>query len=190
MPKLSLFVYIFCIFIFGCSSKGVLLYENETPIFDMERFFNGTTYGWGLVLNRNNKVVKRFQVQIEGVFSKDGKKGKLVEDFIWSDGKKETREWVIERSSQNVWVGNSDGVIGLAHGIVSGNALNWRYRYKLMLENSVFEELEVNFKDWMYLINENVLINHAVFSKLGFELGTVIITFKRVDSSAVLEVNE
>ena len=72
-------------------------------------------------------------------------------------------------------------MIGSAKGVVSGNSLNWKYAYNLVLEDSVIENLVVTFNDWMFLINDNVLINRATFSKFGINLGTVIITFKKDD---------
>ena len=41
------------------------------------------------MLNRNNDVVKRFKVNVEGYFTADKSSGKLVEKFFWSDGKRE-----------------------------------------------------------------------------------------------------
>ena len=105
--------------------------------------------------------------------------GKLVEKFFWSDGKREKRVWNLKKTADNEWGGTSDGVIGTAHGVGSGNALKWSYRYDLILEDSFLNKLSVDFDDWMFLVENNVLMNRAVFSKFGLKLGTVIITFKK-----------
>ena len=173
------FLGLVSVFIFGCASKTITIYESEKPSFYLESFFNGKVEGWGIVLNRNNDVVKRFKVNVEGYFSKDKTSGKLVEKFFWSDGKKEQRVWNLKKTTDNEWRGTSDGVIGTARGVISGNALKWSYRYNLILEDSFLNKLRVNFDDWMFLVENDVLINRAVFSKLGFNLGTVIITFKK-----------
>ena len=44
-------------FIFGCGKS--MLFEAKTPSFNLESFFNGKVDGWGIVLNRNNDVVKK-----------------------------------------------------------------------------------------------------------------------------------
>ena len=178
----SLFVLgLVSVFIFGCASKTITIYESEKPSFYLESFFNGKVEGWGIVLNRNNDVVKRFKVNVEGHFSADKTNGKLVEKFFWSDGKREKRVWNLKKTSDNEWGGTSDGVIGTAHGVASGNALQWSYRYNLILEDSLLNKLSVDFDDWMFLVENNVLMNRAVFSKFGFKLGTVIITFKKAN---------
>ena len=87
----SLFVLgLLSAFIFGCGTRSIAIYEGETPSFNLESFFNGKVKGWGIVLNRNNDVVKRFKVNVEGYFSADKSSGKLVEKFFWSDGKRES----------------------------------------------------------------------------------------------------
>ncbi len=179
MPKTSLLLFLLATLSIGCSSSGISTYQNEVPPFRLEAFFNGKATGWGIVLNRNNRVIKRFKVEVEGIFSKDNLSGKLIENFIWSDGKKEKRTWELKKLSDNKWNGKSDGVVGTAHGIIAGNALNWSYRYNILIEDSFLKELEVDFDDWMFLMEEDVLMNRAVFSKLGVRIGTVIITFKK-----------
>ena len=168
-------------FIFGCGTKSIAIYEAETPSFNLESFFNGKVEGWGIVLNRNDDVIKRFKVDVEGYFTADKSSGKLVEKFFWSDGKRENRVWILKKTADNKWEGTSDGVIGTAQGVASGNALKWSYRYNLILEDSFLNKLSVDFDDWMFLVENNVLVNRAVFSKFGFKLGTVIITFKQTN---------
>ena len=167
------------VFIFGCGTRSITIYEAEKPSFKLASFFNGKVEGWGIVLNRNNDVVKRFKVNVEGYFTADKSSGKLVEKFFWSDGKREKRVWNLKKTGDNEWGGTSDGVIGTAQGTTSGNALKWSYRYNLILEDSFLNKLSVDFDDWMFLVEDDVLMNRAVFSKFGLKLGTVIITFKK-----------
>jgi hypothetical protein len=37
----------------------------------------------------------------------------------------------------------------------------------------------VTFDDWMFLIDERVMLNRAVMSKFGFRLGEVFIAFNK-----------
>ena len=104
-----------------------------------------------MVLDRDEKVIKRFIVKIDGTFTNNGEEGKLVEDFVWSDGKTEKRVWFLEKETDKNWTGKADGVIGSAKGIVSGNSLNWKYAFNLVMEDSVVENLKVNFNDWIEL---------------------------------------
>ena len=58
----------------------------------------------------------------------------------------------------------------------AGNAFNWRYTLKLPVDGSVYE---VQFDDWMYLMDERVMLNKAVMSKFGITLGEVTLSFYR-----------
>ncbi|OUV03403.1 MAG: hypothetical protein CBC42_02805 [Betaproteobacteria bacterium TMED82] len=172
-------VAIFCLLalVSSCGTKSVLLYENEKPELNLEKFFSGNTVGWGVVQDRSGEILKRFKVDIKGSFSAN--EGKLVEDFEWSDGKRETRIWYLKKENDLTWTGEAENVIGVAFGQLSGNTLKWQYLYNLELENSLVQSISVNFEDWMYLLDENILLNQATFSKYGIRLGSVTITFTK-----------
>jgi len=46
----------------------------------------------------------------------------------------------------------------------------------LPVDGSVFE---VEFDDWMFLIDEQVMLNKAVMSKFGIRLGEVTLAFRK-----------
>ena len=179
MTKEKILIPLVFLFLVNCSGIDPSTYGAKEPKLVLSEYFDGFTKGWGLVLDRDEKVIKRFIVKIDGTFTNNGEEGKLVEDFVWSDGKTEKRVWFLEKETDKNWTGKADGVIGSAKGIVSGNSLNWKYAFNLVMEDSVVENLKVNFNDWMFLIDDNVLMNRATFSKFGIHLGTVIITFKK-----------
>ena len=65
-------------------------------------------------------------------------------------------------------------MVGVAEGRSAGNALNWRYTLALPVDGKVYE---VQFDDWMYLMDERVMLNKAVMSKFGIKLGEVTLSF-------------
>ena len=65
-------------------------------------------------------------------------------------------------------------MVGTAQGRVAGNALNWRYTLRLPVDGSVYE---VAFDDWMYLVDDKVMLNKAAMSKFGIHLGEVTLAF-------------
>ena len=100
--------------------------------------------------------------------------------------------------------GTAADVLGQATGEEKGNAFRWGYTLKLPVEGrsdagppqgasassggSVVREatsvgapqtIEVQFDDWMYLMNDKVLLNKAEMSKFGFKLGEVTLSFVR-----------
>jgi hypothetical protein len=161
----------------GCSSAPVESYWDEQPVLDLERFFNGTVDGWGMFQDRSGKVLKRFHVRIDA--SWQGNVGTLDEHFAWSDGKKTRRVWTVTRVDEHRYTGTASDVIGTAQGEAHGSALRWRY--VLNLETDDGKTYEVDFDDWMYLIDERTMLNRSYMSKLGFDLGQVTLSFTRRD---------
>ena len=66
--------------------------------------------------------------------------------------------------------------MGEASGESRGNAFRWSYTLKLPVDTSVYE---VQFDDWMYLMNERVMLNKATMSKFGVRLGEVTLSFTK-----------
>lgn len=158
----------------ACGTTDMSLYAKEKPALDMQQYFNGTVDAWGMFQNRKGEVVKRFNVVIQ--CSWQGDIGTLDEDFIYSDGTKQKRVWTLKKQPNGQYIGTADDVVGEAVGIVSGNALNWKYVLALPVDDKVYN---VNFDDWMILMDDKVMLNRAVMSKFGFKLGEVTLSFRK-----------
>ncbi|MEQ1914070.1 MAG: DUF3833 domain-containing protein [Sideroxydans sp.] len=158
----------------ACSTPDMALYAKEKPALDMQQYFNGTVDAWGMFQNRKGEVVKRFNVVIQ--CSWQGDVGTLDEDFVYSDGTKQKRVWTLKKQPNGQYIGTADDVLGEAVGIVSGNALNWKYVLALPVDGKVYN---VNFDDWMILMDDKVMLNRAVMSKFGFKLGEVTLSFRK-----------
>lgn len=159
----------------GCASKPVPSdYAQETPKLDLRTYFNGPLTAHGVFIDRSGRVVKRFTVKMVGTWQ--GDTGVLEEDFFYSDGSTERRVWTLKDLGNGQWSGTAGDVAGEAHGEVAGNAFNWQYTLKLPVDGRVYE---VQFDDWMYLMDEKIMLNRAVMSKFGITLGQVMLTFVR-----------
>lgn len=158
----------------SCAGITPDVYRSETPALDLAHYFNGTVDAWGMFQDRSGKVVKRFTVVMRGTWN--GDTGVLDEDFLYSDGTKEKRIWTIRKHPDGRYTGTAADVAGEAQGIAGGNALRWQYALKLPVDGKV---IEVDFDDWMYLIDDKVLLNRARMSKFGFTLGEVTLSFTK-----------
>ncbi|KQZ91552.1 DUF3833 domain-containing protein [Pseudomonas sp. Root562] len=158
----------------SCNNVGVDHYAKERPALDLVAFFSRPVQAWGLFQNRSGEVVKRFHVQIESRV--EGQQLILDERFLYSDGTRQRRTWTLERTGSGRWRGRADDVVGEASGEIAGNALHWRYRLDLPVDG---RHWEVDMDDWMYLMDEDTIINRTTMSKLGVELGQVILFFRR-----------
>jgi len=158
----------------SCNNVGVDHYAKERPALDLVAFFSRPVQALGLFQNRSGEVVKRFHVQIESRV--EGQQLILDERFLYSDGTRQRRTWTLEPTGSGRWRGRADDVVGEASGEIAGNALHWRYRLDLPVDG---RHWEVDMDDWMYLMDEDTIINRTTMSKLGVELGQVILFFRR-----------
>jgi Protein of unknown function (DUF3833) len=158
----------------GCAGPTPADYAAEQPVLDLKKYFDGELVAHGLFTDRSGKVVRRFVVQMTGTWA--GKEGTLDERFTYSDGKTERRVWRLSDEGGGRWSGRADDVVGVATGTAAGNALNWRYTLRLPVDGTAYE---LQFDDWMFLMDERVMLNKAVMSKFGIPLGEVTLAFYR-----------
>ena len=173
-PYLTRALAILAVSILGaCAAAPVPTdYAAQTPQLDLKTYFNGNVTAHGVFTDRAGKVQRRFTVAMKGSWIGDD--GVLDEAFTYSDGKNERRVWRLKRGADGQYTGTADDVIGVARGKASGNALQWNYTLRLPVDGSVYE---VQFDDWMYLMDERVMLNKAVMSKFGVLLGEVTLVF-------------
>lgn len=158
----------------ACAGPAPADYAAERPQLDLKRYFDGELVAHGIFTDRQGKVARRFVVQMNA--SWQGAQGTLDERFTYSDGKTERRVWRLTDLGGGRYEGRADDVVGVAQGVAAGNALNWRYTLALPVDGRVWE---VQFDDWMYLVDERVMLNKAVMSKFGIRLGEVTLSFTR-----------
>jgi hypothetical protein len=158
----------------GCASPVPADYAAERPLLDLKTYFNGPLTAHGIFTDRSGKVVRRFTVAMTGTWN--GNQGVLDEQFSYSDGSKQTRVWRLTDLGNGRYEGRADDVVGVAQGQAAGNALNWRYTLALPVDGKVWE---VQFDDWMYLMDGRVMLNKAAMSKFGIHLGEVTLSFYR-----------
>lgn len=156
----------------ACASAGIEQYRSEHPALDIQHYLNGTIDAWGIFQGRSGEVKKRFHVVIDARW--DGDTGILDEHFSWSDGTRSRRVWTVQRQPDGRYRGTADDVAGEAIGELAGNALRWRYVLKLPVDDKTYL---VDFDDWMFLIDDKVMLNRSYMSKWGFRLGEVTLTF-------------
>ena len=158
----------------GCAGPEVTDYAEQTPKLDLRTYFNGTVDAWGMFTDRSGRVVKRFKVVMECTWT--GDEGVLDEAFTYSDGTTQRRVWRLKAEPDGRYTGRADDVVGEATGQVSGNAFRWGYTLALPVDGRVWH---VDFDDWMYLMDDRVMLNKATMSKWGVKLGEVTLSFTR-----------
>jgi len=158
----------------GCASQNLAGYASEKPVLDLAQYFNGTVDAYGIFQDRSGQIVKRFTVVMDCRWQ--GDEGVLDEAFTYSDGSTQRRIWRLTALPDGRFVGRADDVVGEAQGQQSGNAFRWGYTLALPVDDRVYH---VDFDDWMFLMDEQVMLNRSLMSKWGFRLGEVTLSFHK-----------
>lgn len=162
-------------FLSSCIGSNTLQhYQQAVPAFDLEEYFNGPIKAWGIVQDYSGKVTRRFDVEIHG--SWQGDTGTLEEAFYYYDGKEQKRTWIIERIAKNRYSGSAGDILDKASGEVAGNAMRWAYRMDLPVGDKVYR---IKFDDWMFLMNDGVLINRSYLKKFGLTVGELTLFMQK-----------
>ncbi|SHH77651.1 DUF3833 domain-containing protein [Ferrimonas marina] len=171
----------FVLLLTACSSNTMESYRGQTPELVLEQFFNGPLVATGMVQDRSGTVTRRFTVTMTGTWQDDT--GVLDETFYWDDGEESKRIWTLTALGDGRYQGRADDVVGVAEGSAVGPALNWRYQLELPEEQGGWV---ITFDDTMVLVTEDELLNVAVMTKWGFEVGRVTLTIRKVDAASLL----
>ncbi|MGE8376076.1 DUF3833 domain-containing protein [Diaphorobacter sp.] len=158
----------------GCASPQVTDYAQERPQLELDRYFNGRILAHGIFQQRGGEVVRRFTVVMDCHW--EGHQGVLDEAFTYSDGSTQRRIWRLTKHADGRYTGTADDVVGEAQGQTAGNAFRWNYTLRLPVDG---KEYEVQFDDWMFLVDDRVMLNRATMSKFGVTLGEVLLSFTK-----------
>lgn len=158
----------------GCANQKVDYYKDATPEIKFDRFFNGPLKGWGMVQNWRGQVVRRFDVDMHGQW--DGNTGTLKEVFEFYDGETQNRTWHITKHPDGSFEGTAGDILGSAKGKTAGNAINWNYQMDLPVGDKTYR---VKFDDWMWKMNDGVLVNRSYIKKFGITVAELTIFIQK-----------
>jgi len=175
MKKIKLFIIsLLCFFLPGCNNNSIDYYANKKPKVDLRSFFHGDVEGWGALFDYQGRQIRSFHVSIKGDWDKNN--GKLKEWFVFDDGEKTERVWELNFTDDTAFVGRANDVIGEAKGSQNGNAANLHYVLNVPYKGS---SINLNMDDWMYLAEDNILLNRTSMKKFGFKVGELFIFMRK-----------
>lgn len=158
----------------GCASKSLDYYKGTTPVADIREYFNGPVRAWGIVQDWRGRVVRRFDVSMVGEWQ--GDVGTLTEDFAYYDGETQHRVWTIRKLPDGTYEGTASDIIGKATGGTEGSAVRWDYVMDLPVGDTSYR---IHFDDWMWVMNDGVLINRSYLKKFGIPVSELTIFMQK-----------
>lgn len=158
----------------ACNTSALDRYKDMEPKVSLENFFEGPIKGWGMVQDRRGRVTRRFDIEMHGVW--EGDTGTLTEKFSYYDGEKQERIWTIRRLAEDKYSGTAGDIIGEARGTVRGNAVRWKYEMDLKVGERTYR---ITFDDWMFQMNDGILINRSYLKKFGITVAELTLFMQK-----------
>jgi len=155
-------------------SNNLAYYKDTKPEADLKAYFTGPIKAWGLVQDWRGRVVTRFDVDMIG--SWEGNVGTLEEDFRYYDGKTQQRTWIITRLEDGSYQGRAGDIIGTATGNLAGSAVNWHYSMDVPVGDTTYR---LRFDDWIWQMNDGVLINRSYLKKFGITVAELTLFMQK-----------
>ncbi len=155
-------------------SNSVSMYKDFSPTLSLESFLNGRIVGTGLIEDWRGRVTRQFDFTGEAVWLNH--ECTFNETMSYYDGHVDHRTWIITKVNDHYYEGKARDVIGVAKIFISGNAMNWQYKMDIKVDNSVYR---LSFDDWMYLMNNDTLINKNSFKKFGLTVGSLVLVMHK-----------
>lgn len=161
----------------SCSGNPLEYYADTLPKADIKAYFNGPIKAWGVVQDWRGRVVNRFDIEMVGTW--EGDTGTLTEKFTYYDGKKQERTWTIKKLADGTYEGTASDILDKATGETNGSAARWNYVMDLPVGDTTYR---IRFDDWMWAMNDGVLINRSYLKKFGLTVSELTIFMQKQKS--------
>jgi hypothetical protein len=176
MKKIQIFLMsILCLIFPGCQNNSIEYYSQRKSKVDLRSFFSDEIEGWGAIFDYQGRQSRSFHVRIKASWQ-DQDNGVLDEWFDFDDGEKTERKWSVSFSDNQMFVANARDVIDDAKGRQDGNAINMKYVLEVPYNGSL---INLKMDDWMYLVEEDIILNRTSMKKFGFKVGEIILFMKK-----------
>jgi hypothetical protein len=151
-----------------------MLKRNDTPVFDLLSYFEGTTTAHGVFEDRKGRLKRRFTAEMTG----RTESGRLILDerFLFDDGERQQRVWTLARTSPGQFTGSCQDAVAPAHGTMSDGVATLASRLRLKVS---MRHITMDFDDVFYEIGSGLVLNRSTVSKWGIRVGQVLITFRK-----------
>jgi len=171
-----IFTILITILLISCSNNNMkpIDFKDQKPRLIIEDYLSGNIKAWGLLQNRSGKVTRQFSAELNGKW--DGKQLILDEEFNWSDGEIQIRQWKINKIDEHNYEGTAGDVVGVAKGYSYGPAFKFEYVLLIPVKG---KNMKITFDDWIFKQDDKVAINRATMSKFGIKVAELTVFFQK-----------
>ena len=160
--------------LFSFKNQKIAQFKSDSKIFDIRKVLEGNMVAEGMVYGISGRLSSTFTAQFLGNWANN--EGSFIENFQFSTGKNQIRNWNLIIDSNGKIIGTADDIIGKAVGQQYGSAVMLSYKLKLSedLGGHVIKVI-----DWMHLLENDTIFNRSEFRKFGFKVGELVATFRK-----------
>ncbi|MEM6308153.1 MAG: DUF3833 family protein, partial [Pseudomonadota bacterium] len=146
-------------------------YMAQTPAFDIRERFNGPLHCEGVIYGPLGRVSSRFVADFHAEWT--GDTGVMKEVFRYDSGMVQNREWHLTLQDNGRIVAKAADLVGDGSGQQSGASVLLKYTIRLADDAGGHA---LNVTDWMYLMENGVIMNRSQFRKFGIKVAELVAT--------------
>lgn len=150
----------------------------KAPKLDVKNFFNGDIEAFAIVQDNTGKITGSFTAKINGKW--DDNKGVWQQNFVYENGKKDSRTWLVTLDSNGDFSAVGHDVVTPGKGKQLGNAMQMLYSLSVMQNG---QKQVVDYEDNFYLVDERSAIAISSIRTDHIPSGKAIISFKKISKS-------
>jgi Protein of unknown function (DUF3833) len=164
-----------CAYFESLNKSPDLDYLDKGAKMDIKKFFNGEVEGFAITKDEDDKIIGTQTIKITGKWEEN--KGVVQQNFVYSDGKKDNRTWLITINPDGTFDAVGHDVSSLGKGKQSGNAA--QMTYSLLIVGKKDTKQEMKFEDRIYLIDEKSAIMISNFGGGYNPFGQTVFSLKK-----------
>lgn len=153
-----------------------MLKRNDTAPFDLLSWLEGSTLAVGVFEDRKGRVRRRFTVEMTG--EADGNTLRLHERFVFDNGERQERTWLLTRGADGNFTGWAEDSVTEARGRFGEGVAYLASELKLKVGK---RSIAMRFDDAFYEAGPGLVLNRSTMSKWGIRLGQILIQFRKDD---------
>ena len=164
----------------GCATMEPRDFSHSSTRLELDRYFVGHARSWGVFENTSGQPRRTF---VCDSFGHRDDKGVVIlhQQFKFSDGKRQARDWRIWRADATHWEATANDMVGTARGAGEGNAFYWEYAITLDRKNPL---ATVHVRQWIYQPEgTDTLMTRLVITKMGMKVFEVTESIHHVDGA-------
>jgi len=151
-----------------------MLKRNDTAPFDLLSWLEGRSLAQGVFEDRKGRVRRRFSVEMTG--TPVGSTLRLDERFVFDDGERQERTWLLTRGVGGSFTGRAGDSASEASGRFERGVAYLRSELLLRIGS---RRVAICFDDAFYEAGPGLVLNRSTMSKWGIRLGQILIQFRK-----------